>query len=305
MVSAEGIAAMAASGSVAVLLPGAFYFLRETKVPPVPALREAGVPMAIASDHNPGSSPGLSLLLMLNMACTLFRLTPEEALRGVTVHGARALGLHDAARCRPANARTSRSGPSNILPSSPTGSATILPSASSSAAARDGPCERRHLHVAPWHDAAARQRAARRRRDSCRRRGAARAAGLDVEDADRHLDSLYAFANDLGAGLLVPRFARYVVDLNRPPENAPMYPGLNNTELCPTRFFSGNPLYRDGVTPDDAEVRRRVGTYWRPSTSPSLVSWCGCMASTVTRCCSTATASRPSCPGCSKAGCRI
>jgi imidazolonepropionase len=90
-----GVQALARSGSVAVLLPGAYYFLRETKAPPVRALREAGVPMAIASDHNPGSSPGLSLLLMLNMACTLFRLTPEEALRGVTVHAARALGLDD------------------------------------------------------------------------------------------------------------------------------------------------------------------------------------------------------------------
>jgi imidazolonepropionase len=93
--SDSGIDAMAASGSVAVLLPGAYYFLRDTHLPPVAALRAAGVPIAIASDHNPGSSPGLSLLLMLNMACTLFRLTPEEALRGVTVHAARALGLRD------------------------------------------------------------------------------------------------------------------------------------------------------------------------------------------------------------------
>jgi imidazolonepropionase len=93
--SADGVRAMAAAGSVAVLLPGAFYFLRETKLPPIQALRDAGVPIALASDHNPGSSPGLSLLLMLNMACTLFRMTPEEALRGVTTHGARALGLHD------------------------------------------------------------------------------------------------------------------------------------------------------------------------------------------------------------------
>jgi imidazolonepropionase len=93
--SAEGARAMAAAGTVAVLLPGAYYFLRETKLPPIAALRQAGVPIALASDHNPGSSPGLSLLLMLNMACTFFRLTPEEALRGVTVHGARALGLHD------------------------------------------------------------------------------------------------------------------------------------------------------------------------------------------------------------------
>lgn len=93
--SPDGIAAMAQSGTVAVLLPGAYYFLRDTQLPPVAALRAAGVPLAIASDHNPGSSPGLSLTLMLNMACTLFRLTPEEALQGVTVHAARALGLGD------------------------------------------------------------------------------------------------------------------------------------------------------------------------------------------------------------------
>ncbi len=93
--SDAGVRAMALAGTVAVLLPGAFYFLRETKLPPVAALRAAGVPIAIASDHNPGSSPGLSLLLMINMACTLFRLTPEEALRGTTCHGARALGLAD------------------------------------------------------------------------------------------------------------------------------------------------------------------------------------------------------------------
>jgi imidazolonepropionase len=88
-----GIAAMARAGSVAVLLPGAFYFLRETRLPPVAALRAAGVPMAISTDHNPGSAPGLSLLLMLNMACTLFRLTPEEALAGATANAAQALGL--------------------------------------------------------------------------------------------------------------------------------------------------------------------------------------------------------------------
>lgn len=93
--SASGIAAMRTAGTVAVLLPGAYYFLRDTTLPPVQALRDAGVSMAIATDHNPGSSPTLSLLLMLNMACTLFRLTPEEAWRGVTVNAARALGLKD------------------------------------------------------------------------------------------------------------------------------------------------------------------------------------------------------------------
>ncbi|MFT7772045.1 imidazolonepropionase [Roseateles sp.] len=90
-----GIQAMAEAGTVAVLLPGAFYALRETQLPPLEGLREAGVPIAIATDHNPGSSPTLSPLLMMNMACVLFRMTPEEALRGLTVNGARALGLRD------------------------------------------------------------------------------------------------------------------------------------------------------------------------------------------------------------------
>jgi imidazolonepropionase len=93
--SEAGAAAMAKAGSVAVLLPGAFYFLRETKLPPVDLLRAYGVPMAISTDCNPGSSPCTSLLLMLNMACTLFRLTPEEALLGTTRNAARALGLKD------------------------------------------------------------------------------------------------------------------------------------------------------------------------------------------------------------------
>ncbi len=105
--SADGIAAMKAGGTVAVLLPGAYYFLRDTHLPPIQALRDAGVPMAVATDHNPGTSPALSLLLMLNMASTLFRLTVPEALAGVTHHAARALGLQDThgalAVGRPAN----------------------------------------------------------------------------------------------------------------------------------------------------------------------------------------------------------
>jgi imidazolonepropionase len=87
------VQAMAREGTVAVLLPGAFYFLRETKLPPIDALRRHGVPIALATDHNPGSSPLSSPLLVLNMACTLFRLTPEEALAGMTRHAARALGM--------------------------------------------------------------------------------------------------------------------------------------------------------------------------------------------------------------------
>jgi len=88
----DGIAAMAAAGTVAVLLPGAYYFLRDTTPPPVAALRAAGVPMAVATDCNPGTSPMTSLLLAMNMVCTLWRLTPLEALAGCTAHAARALG---------------------------------------------------------------------------------------------------------------------------------------------------------------------------------------------------------------------
>lgn len=91
--SDDGVAAMARHGTVAVLLPGAYYFLRETQPPPVAALRAAGVPMAVSTDCNPGTSPMTSLLLAMNMACTLWRLTPQEALAGCTLHAARALGL--------------------------------------------------------------------------------------------------------------------------------------------------------------------------------------------------------------------
>jgi imidazolonepropionase len=96
--SAAGAQAMAAAGTIAVLLPGAFYALRETQQPPIAVLRAQGVPIAIATDCNPGTAPLLSLRLAANMACTLFRLTPEEALRGITVNAARALGLADRGR---------------------------------------------------------------------------------------------------------------------------------------------------------------------------------------------------------------
>lgn len=91
--SAAGVKAMAEAGTVAVLLPGAFYFLRETKQPPIDLLRKHNIPIALASDCNPGTSPIMSLLFILNLACTLFRLTPEEALLGVTQQAAKALGL--------------------------------------------------------------------------------------------------------------------------------------------------------------------------------------------------------------------
>jgi N-formylglutamate deformylase len=89
-----------------------------------------------------------------------------------------------------------------------------------------------------------------------------RAAGL--EDTDWHLDRLYAFVRGCGASLIVPHFSRYVIDLNRPRDDTPMYPGANNTGLVPLRFFTGDKLYRDGCEPDAAEVARRITMYWQP-----------------------------------------
>ena len=94
-VDLDGVRAMAASGTVAVMLPGAYYFLRDTQPPPIALFRSHGVPMAIATDCNPGTSPSTHLPLMLNMACTMFRMTPAEALLGITRHAAQALGLQD------------------------------------------------------------------------------------------------------------------------------------------------------------------------------------------------------------------
>lgn len=86
-----------------------------------------------------------------------------------------------------------------------------------------------------------------------------------VEDTDWFLDRLYRFAHDeLGASLLLPRYSRYLIDLNRPSENTPMYAGQNNTELCPLHHFTGEPLYREGQAPDENEIARRVAVYWRP-----------------------------------------
>ena len=93
-------------------------------------------------------------------------------------------------------------------------------------------------------------------------RWAPRAAAL--EDTYWHLEAVYGFARELGASILVPQHSRWVIDLNRPPENAPMYPGANNTELCPSRFFSGDRLYLPGQAPDEAEVQQRLATCWRP-----------------------------------------
>lgn len=87
---------------------------------------------------------------------------------------------------------------------------------------------------------------------------------LATEDTDWHLDRLYDFVAEMGASVLMPQVSRYVIDLNRPPDDAPMYPGASNTELCPTRFFNGDPLYQPGAEPDAAERLRRREVYWHP-----------------------------------------
>ena len=87
---------------------------------------------------------------------------------------------------------------------------------------------------------------------------------LGVDDTDWHLERLYGFVRGLGASLIVPRVSRYVIDLNRPPDDAPMYPGASNTELCPTRFFTGDPLYVEGAAPGAAQRAQRREQYWQP-----------------------------------------
>lgn len=87
---------------------------------------------------------------------------------------------------------------------------------------------------------------------------------LQSEDTDWFVERLYDFARALGASMLVPVYSRYVIDLNRSDDNAPMYPGRNNTELCPTRHFTGDPIYRDGCEPDATGIAQRINTYWQP-----------------------------------------
>ncbi|MBT9455415.1 MAG: N-formylglutamate deformylase [Burkholderiaceae bacterium] len=95
-------------------------------------------------------------------------------------------------------------------------------------------------------------------------KGSYQPRALATEDTDWHLERLYGFAAELGASVIVPNYSRYVIDLNRPPEDTPMYPGASNTELCPTRFFTGDPLYLEGRAPDADEKLRRRERYWQP-----------------------------------------
>ena len=264
-VSDDGIRAMAQAGTIAVLLPGAYYFLRETQLPPVQALRDAGVPIAIATDHNPGTSPTLSPLLMLNMACTLFRLTPEEAVRGMTVNGARALGLSDRGVLAPGKRADfvawDVEHPNELAYWFGRNPCRQVVVAGNRSSAMSDDVFTLHRGI----DAAARQRAACGHAHSRRARATASSTARSTSRTATGIStactrSCATWARDC----IVPTYSRYVIDLNRPPDDAPMYAGANNTELCPTRFFTGEPLYREGRAPDAAEVARRRERYWRP-----------------------------------------
>ena len=247
-----------AAGTVAVLLPGAFYALRETRLPPIDALRAHRVPIAISTDCNPGTSPATSLPLMMNMACTLFRLTPREALAGVTQQrGARARTRRprharrraarrhrvvEHRRARRARIPDRRQALRRGHPRRPLRAEPRLTCCSGNLARGDSP-----LIVNVPH-------AGRHVPDAIAVRMSARAR--EVPDTDWHVDALYRFAPATGATLMTATHSRYVVDLNRDPSGAALYPGADNTELCPTRTFCNEPVYRPGEEPSDARDRR-------------------------------------------------
>ena len=261
-----GIEAMAASGTVAVLLPAAFYFLRETQLPPLDLLRRQGVPIAIASDCNPGSSPALSPLLVLNMACTLFRMTPEEAIAGMTRNAARALGLEDRGMLAPGLvadfAVWEVSRPAELAYWMGGGSVAPCRHLGRRAGEAGLTCETFHLsrgttplliscpHVGTFIPEALSRRMT--------------AAALALPDTDWHVDRLYDFAGGLGAGMQVATQSRYVVDLNRDPAGQPLYPGGENSELVPLATFANEAIYRPGEAPDASEVAERVARHWQP-----------------------------------------
>lgn len=298
--SPEGAQAMAAAGSVAVLLPGAFYFLRETKLPPIALLRQHGVPMAVSTDSNPGTSPCTSLLLMLNMSCTLFRLTPEEALAGVTRHAATALGLQDRGAGSWQAGRlcvVGRAAPCRTelcAGQQPTATNHFQRTGAMNAHTRFTPCSKVRCHC--W---SACRTSAPTSPPSCKR---STHPALQVEDTDWHLHTLYNFLADMGASVLTTT-SRYVIDLNRPPDDAPMYPGAANTELCPTHFFTGEPLYQPGQAPAPEERLRRRETYWQPYHSTLEGELARLKALHGLPYCGMRTAFAQNCRGCLKAAC--
>ena len=228
-------------------------------------MRALGVPIAVATDCNPGTSPSTSLPLMLNMACTLFRLTPAEALAGVTRHAARALGLRD----RGTLAVGQRADIALWNIAMPAELCYWIGGNRCRGIVRAG-------RIAHWEE----------RMTLCEiERGdsplvidvphagtfvpdaiAARLtpAARAFPDTDWHVEKLFAFARGIGATLLVATHSRYVVDLNRNPSGAALYPGADNTELCPTRTFADEPIYAAGDAPDSAEVAARRTEYFEP-----------------------------------------
>ena len=255
--------AMGDAGTVAVLLPGAYYLLRETQCPPVELFRKHHVAMAIASDANPGTSPALSLRLMINMACTLFRLTPEEALAGVTTTQPKRWGCNTAtARWKPARWRTSftgavAAGGTGLLVGRPAALYGDFPRRSTSMTIRD-PFSFQSgslpLLISIPHAGTQLTPAVE--------------AGLTddarpLPDTDWHIPQLYDFARAMGASVLVGNYSRFVIDLNRPADDKPLYTTAT-TGLYPDVLFDGRPSFLPGKAPTDAERAGYLQQIWQP-----------------------------------------
>ena len=245
---------MGDAGTVAVLLPGAYYLLRETQCPPVELFRKHHVAMAIASDANPGTSPALSLRLMINMACTLFRLTPEEALAGVTTTQPKRWGCNTAtARWKPAGGglcspKAVAAGGTGLLVGRPAALYGDFPRRSTSMTIRD-PFSFQSgslpLLISIPHAGTQLTPAVE--------------AGLTddarpLPDTDWHIPQLYDFARAMGASVLVGNYSRFVIDLNRPADDKPLYTTAT-TGLYPDVLFDGRPLPA-GQSADGRRTRR-------------------------------------------------
>ena len=300
-----GAAAMARAGTVAVLLPGAFYFLRETQAPPVDGLpRGTACRMALATDCNPGLLAADLAAARHEHGATLFRLTVEECLAGVTREAAAGAGAgggggHAGGRqvlrprdlgCRAAGrtglphglqsaVRARVEGPmSDRRPGSPSGEGRAPLLVSLPHTGTDIPPAIEARLVSPW---------------------------LARKDADWWIDRLYDFAAELDATVVHTAICRTVIDVNRDPSGASLYPGQATTELCPTTTFDGEPLYRAGQEPDAGGDRRAArqpifDPYQRRSRARSR----GCARPTRASCSTTATRSARSCRACSRASCR-
>ena len=231
----------------------------------MPHCARSGVAMAVATDCNPGTSPATSLLLMLNMACTLFRLTPEEALAGATVHAARALGLTD--RGTLAVGQRADIAAWNIAEPAELSYRIGGESMRRRGSRRPRRAVGRLMELWTLHRGGQPARHRRSARRHARSRCASAAAYRGGTNGSGHglarRKTLRVCCAE-GATLFCATHSRYVVDLNRDPSGAALYAGADNTELCPTRTFGGEAIYRDGSAPAQTEVAERIAAKFTP-----------------------------------------